>query len=82
MLRTALDLATSEFGVAGAADATCSRKRESRELGLAQALHAGVVVTSTETAVFQWLGRADSDAFREIGEAAPVRAPFVPGPGR
>ncbi len=68
VLLTALDLATSGFGVSVAADATCSRRRESRELGLAQARQAGVVVTSTETVVFQWLGRADSDAFREIAK--------------
>jgi len=65
---TALDLAAAGFGVAVAADATCSRKRESPELGLAQARQAGIVVTSTETVVFQWLGRADTDALREIAK--------------
>jgi len=68
VLLTALDLAAAGLGVAVAADATCSRRRESRDLGLAQARQAGVVVTSTETVVFQWLGRADTDAFREISK--------------
>lgn len=66
VLLTALDLARLGFRTAIAADATCSRRRESRELGLAQARQEGVIVTSTETAVFSWLGRADTDAFREI----------------
>jgi nicotinamidase-related amidase len=66
VLLTALDLARLGFRTAVAADATCSRRRESRDLGLAQARQEGVVVTSTETAVFSWLGRADTAAFREI----------------
>jgi hypothetical protein len=38
------------------------------ELGLAQARQAGAVITSTETVVFQLLGSADTDAFREISK--------------
>jgi hypothetical protein len=38
------------------------------EIGLAQARQAGAVVTATETVVFQLLGRADSDAFRELSK--------------
>jgi len=68
VLLTALDLVRLGFAAAIVADATCSRRRESVELGLAQARQGGVVVTSTETAVFSWLGRADTDAFREIAK--------------
>jgi len=68
VLLTALDLIAAGFTVAVVADAVCSRRRESLELGLAQARQAGVVVTSTETLVFHWLGRSDSDAFREINK--------------
>jgi len=68
VLLTALDLVTAGFPVAIVADAVCSRRRESLELGLGQARQAGVVVTSTETVVFQWLGRADTDAFRELAK--------------
>lgn len=66
VLLTALDLRALGFRVAVVADAVCSRRRETRDLGLAQARQAGVVVTATETVVFQLLGRADTDAFREI----------------
>jgi replicative DNA helicase len=50
------------------ADAVCSRGPEIRELGLAQARQAGAVVTATETVVFQLLGRADSEDFRELAK--------------
>ena len=33
-----------------------------------QARQAGVVVTSTETVIFQLLGRADTEVFREISK--------------
>jgi len=38
------------------------------EIGLGQARPAGAVVTATETVVFQRLGSADSDAFRELSK--------------
>jgi len=66
VLLTALDLLREGFHVSVVADAVCSRTTANLELGLAQARQAGVVVTATETAVFQLLGRADTDAFREI----------------
>jgi nicotinamidase-related amidase len=68
VLLTALDLVADGFPTVIAADAVCSRRRESLDLALAQARHAGIVVTSTETLVFQWLGQADTDAFREISK--------------
>ena len=66
VLLTALDLVREGFQVSVVADAVCSRTPVNLELGLAQARQAGVVVTATETVVFQLLGRADTDAFRDI----------------
>lgn len=68
VLLTALDLLGRGFQVSVVADAVCARRRANQELGLAQARDAGAVVTATETVVFQWLGRADTDAFREIAK--------------
>ena len=51
-----------------AADAVCSRTRTNHELGLAQARQAGAVVSATETIIFQLLGRADTDVFREVAK--------------
>ena len=36
--------------------------------GFEQARQAGAVITATETVVFQLLGRADTDAFREVSK--------------
>lgn len=68
VLLTALDLLRQDFRVSVVADAVCSRTPAKSELGLAQARQAGAVVTATETVVFQLLGRADTDAFREISK--------------
>ncbi len=66
VLLTALDLLAAGYQVAIVADATCSRRRNRQELGLAQARQAGAVLTATETFVFQQLGSADHGAFREL----------------
>jgi nicotinamidase-related amidase len=68
VLLTALDLLARGTGVAIVADAVCSRRPASMDLGLAQARQAGAVITSTETVVFQLLGSADTPAFREISK--------------
>lgn len=68
VLLTALDLLQLGFRVSIVADAVCSRRRENFELGLQQARQAGAVVTATETVVFQLLGRADTEAFRELAK--------------
>jgi nicotinamidase-related amidase len=68
VLLTALDLAAQGVRVSIVADAVCSRRAASIETGLAQARQGGVVVTSTETVVFRWLGTADAEAFRELSK--------------
>lgn len=68
VLLTALDLAAQGVSTSIVADAVCSRRAPSMETGLAEARQRGVVVTSTETVVFRWLGSADSDAFRELSK--------------
>jgi nicotinamidase-related amidase len=68
VLLTALDLIRQGFRVSVVADAVCSRAPANLELGLAQARQGGAVVTATETVVFELLGRADTDAFREISK--------------
>ena len=68
VLLTALDLLTRGLRVSIVADAVCSRRPVNLEIGLGQARQAGAVVTATETVVFQLLGRADSDAFRELSK--------------
>jgi nicotinamidase-related amidase len=68
VLLTALDLLGRGLRVSIVADAVCSRRPTSLETGLGEARQAGAVVTSTETVVFQLLGNADNDAFRELSK--------------
>ncbi|HEY2994160.1 MAG TPA: isochorismatase family protein [Methylomirabilota bacterium] len=68
VLLTALDLLQRGLRVSVVADAVCSRRAANLEIGLAQARQAGATITATETVVFQLLGRADSDAFRELSK--------------
>jgi len=68
VLLTALDLLGRGLQVSVVADAVCSRRAANLEIGLAQARQAGAVITATETVVFQLLGGADNDAFRELSK--------------
>jgi nicotinamidase-related amidase len=68
VLLTALDLLKQGRAVSIVADAVCSRRAGTMDLGLAQARQAGAVITSTETVVFQLLGDSDGDAFREMSK--------------
>lgn len=68
VLLTALALLDARFHVTVVADAVCSRRAANLDLGLAQARQAGAVITSTETLVFQLLGTAEHEAFREISK--------------
>jgi hypothetical protein len=49
-------------------DAVVSRHDSDLATGLALCELAGAVRTSTETIVFDWLGRAGTDAFRAISK--------------
>jgi hypothetical protein len=48
------------------ADAVTSRTQGNWRLATEQLRQAGAVVTATETIVFQLLGQADTDDFREL----------------
>jgi len=64
VLLTALDLLAEGYAVHVAADATCSRRRENRQIALDQLRQAGAVVTATESILFQLVRTADADDFR------------------
>ncbi len=66
VLLTALDLLAAGYAVYVPADAVCSRTRENYEIALSQLRDAGAVITSTETLLFQLLGRGDTDDFRAL----------------
>jgi nicotinamidase-related amidase len=64
--QTAIDLTTRGFEVQVAADACCSRDDDMHHVALARLRHAGVVVTTSESVMYEAIGRAATDEFREL----------------
>jgi nicotinamidase-related amidase len=64
--QTCLDLLEQGIRVFVAADAVSSRAPENHRLGLDRMRQAGAVIVSTEMALFEWLGQAGTDQFRQI----------------
>jgi nicotinamidase-related amidase len=66
VLQTAMDLMEKGFDVFLAVDATGSRQDEDREWALRRLETAGVILTTAETALFEWAERAGTPEFKEI----------------
>jgi nicotinamidase-related amidase len=64
--QTAHDLLDRGVQVHVARDAVTSRTAENRELGLHKMEGSGAVVTSVETALFELLGAAGTDEFKQV----------------
>jgi len=64
--QTALDSQEAGFHVQVAEDAVSSRSSENWQIAMGRLRHAGVVVTCAESVVYEWLGEAGTDAFRQI----------------
>jgi nicotinamidase-related amidase len=76
--QTVLDLLDDEVEVHVALDAVGSRFPESKEVGIEKARRAGAVITNVETALFELVGRAGTDEFKEIQR---VVLDYAPNPG-
>jgi nicotinamidase-related amidase len=66
VLISALELMGEGLAVHVPADAVTSRTQANWRLGTEQLRQGGAVVTATETIVFQLLGQAETDDFREL----------------
>jgi nicotinamidase-related amidase len=66
VLQTALDLLGRGLTVFVAADAVSSRDPADRDVALRRLERAGAVLTTAETAAFEWLGSAGAPAFKSI----------------
>jgi nicotinamidase-related amidase len=66
VLMSTLDLLGHGLPVHVVADAVTSRTQANWRLAMDHLRQAGAVVTSTETVLFQLLGQADTDEFREL----------------
>ncbi|MDD2834098.1 MAG: isochorismatase family protein [Methylotenera sp.] len=68
ILQTALDLIAIGKQVFVVEDAVISRFTANKQNALARLREAGVVITNTESVVFEWLGVAQGDAFKSIAK--------------
>ena len=66
--QTALELLDLGFRVQVPADAVASRHKLDWEFGLRRLEQAGAVVSSTESALFEWTERSDRPEFKTISE--------------
>jgi nicotinamidase-related amidase len=64
--QTALDLLDRGLEVHVARDAVGSRSAENKQVGLEKMERAGAVVTSVEMALFELVGRAGTDEFKQV----------------
>ena len=64
--QTARDLIKADYTVEIIADAVSSRTVENKCIGLEKIRDAGAHITSVETALFELLGTAEGDRFKEI----------------
>lgn len=68
ILQTALSLHARGRQVFVAEDATISRNPANKINALERLRQAGVIVSNTESIVFEWLGNADGEAFKQISK--------------
>ena len=68
VLQTAMDLIAAGKQVYVAEDAVVSRNPANKANALVRMRDAGCIVTNTESIVFEWLGKAEGDAFKAISK--------------
>ncbi|HKJ08245.1 MAG TPA: hydrolase [Gammaproteobacteria bacterium] len=66
VLQTALELHAQGHQVFVVEDACCSRDPANASNAARRLRHAGVIVTNTESVVFEWLGDARHEAFKAL----------------
>ena len=73
--QTALDLAAAGFGVYVAVDAVGTRHAVDQETALRRMESAGIVLTTTEAAMFEWCSQAGTPEFKQISALAKESPP-------
>lgn len=66
VVQTAASLVEEGYEVFVVSDATASRTAESEMACLARLSAAGVSIVTTEMVIFEWLGQAGTEAFRQM----------------
>jgi nicotinamidase-related amidase len=68
VFQTVRDLAARGLSVLVPLDGVASRRHDHRTAGIELCRAAGATVTTMETVVFDWLGRAGTDAFKHLSK--------------
>ena len=68
LLQTALDLLATNHPVFVVEDAIISRNPANKTNAIARMREAGCMITNTESVCFEWLGKAEGDAFKAISQ--------------
>ncbi|MFN7015742.1 MAG: isochorismatase family protein [Fimbriimonadales bacterium] len=66
ILQTALDLLKAGYIVHVPHDAVASRQKRDWKYALLRMAHSGVIVTSIESVIYEWLYEAGTDSFRAV----------------
>lgn len=66
--QTALDLQAQGKTVFVVEDAIISRNPQNKSNAINRLRQAGIVVTNTESVAFEWLGRAEGEAFKKVSQ--------------
>jgi isochorismate hydrolase len=77
--QTALDLLALDFRVFIAADAVASRFALDHEQALHRLERAGAVITTSESALFEWVGGAGTPQFKEVSRLVQERMKQLQG---
>jgi nicotinamidase-related amidase len=77
--QTALDLIAQDFRVYIPADAVASRYTVDHDRALERLERAGAIITTSEAAVFEWVGTASHPRFKEISRLVQERMKSFPG---
>lgn len=73
VMQTALDLLSQDFQVYVPADAVASRSAVDHDRALTRLERAGVVITTTEAALFEWVGGAGHPQFKAVSRLVQER---------
>ncbi|MBT5309834.1 MAG: isochorismatase family protein, partial [Rhodospirillaceae bacterium] len=68
VLQTAMDLINGGTAVFVVKDATTSRTPENHAAAMKRLAAAGAEIVTTEMVLFEWLGRAGTDEFKELSK--------------
>lgn len=66
VLQTAIQLLAADYQVFVLADAICSRHKKHYKTALQRMTQAGAIVCHTESILFEWLGDARHECFKEL----------------